>query len=1110
MGWALLLLWLATAKAGWCAGLNIAFHNGATTGGAMAPEAAPTTAGSVVDTARDYWNNVINTGGVGLTNSGFVLRDAGGVDAGATLHFKAGFSGYNTNGWAGKDKDYVMMEGWYGFRAGEFLAISNLPPALTANGYKVIIYGDANNARTMNYYIGSETRAIVDGTSNFSGNMAPFSAVFTGLTNADLVITGNPNASDSRSAINGLQIVPLAAPPPVIPGLLGVNFHYSATGALAAQEVAGVLPMSGWNNLDVGNFGNFTNYPFGETPLTLADGTPTSARVNISLVSGYNGNVRCGNATGDRTLMSEYISWDPVDGSGPEDPGQLRVEGLGPEFTTNGYDVLVYFDSDNANRTFTVRIGDVSFVGADNAAFADVYTLAADGGPANYAWFRGLTNSSFSLEMDSDTGRAAVNALQILPRASAPPSLAITAFRASPSRVAPGGGAHLMWQVMDATSLRLDPGGGEVGSFTTNGLGGLTVHPAVSTTYTLIASNAQLGVSTSAVATVFVGPPAPNLLLFLVDDMGWQDTSVPFHYAGGAPVTNSLNLRYRTPAMETLASRGMKFTAAYAAPVCTPTRTAIMTGKNTARHRVTNWTTPTGVEPGGSNTADLRPPSEWRRTGIAANEVTLPRLLADHGYRTIHVGKGHLGSAGSFGQWPQNLGFQVNIAGSEIGHPASYLGTQNFGTGTHHVPNLSSYHGQDIFLTEALTLEMAKQLELCANESTPFFAYLAHYAVHSPFTVDQRFAANYPGLTGSALAFATMIEGMDKSLGDLLDKLEALGVAESTLVVFLSDNGGDLVNTPLRNKKGTLYEGGVRVPLIISWARPNPANPIQSALPIAPGSVCHQSVLAWDLFPTLLNLAGAAWSHAVDGQDLRGYLMGLPGEHRPQRFAIHFPHHRDNGAASQNPGTIWRDGEWKLIYDYQTGAAELFNLAEDLTETNNVAAAQPERVMAMSRAMARELNGLGALFPEYLTNGAPRPPLMPALPAMDLDGDGIPDLQEDTNADGLVSSGETDPDLADSDGDGTPDGAEYRTGTDPLNPASRFALSLERSNHQFDRLSWPGKSGALYRLEARVSLASGAWQLIADDIPGQDGTTSYGPLNWGVNQDARFYRLLLK
>lgn len=890
---------VAAARGG---GIHIAFHNGTTTTAAMAPATNPTATGTVVNTAVDTWNNVVN-GVNGLVVTNLALLDASGATSGASLSLSSGYSGYDSNGWGSKNKDYVMMEGWYGFRAAEFLTVSNLPPAFTTGGYRVVVYGDANAARTMNYFIGGATNTIVD-AGTFAGDFGPYSVTFTGLTNAHFTMTGNPSASDSRSAVNGLQI------------------------------------------------------------------------------------------------------------------------------------------------------------------------LAGSG--------------------------------------AAPPS--IRRFEATPCRIEPGGATELRWQVSDAAVVAIAPGIGDVTALTTNGSGRLAVSPSASTTYTLSVTGAPPGAAVAATEDVAVGPPVPNILFFLVDDMGWQDTSLSFlRDTNGAPVVTALNQRYRTPAMETLASRGMMFTAAYAAPVCTPTRVALMTGKSPARHRVTNWTTVDGAEPSGSNSTNLRPPSDWRRTGMASNEAPLPRLLARSGYRTLHAGKAHFGCIGSYAQYPQAIGFDVNIAGSEIGNPASYYGTNDFGSGSHHVRGLDAYHGQDIFLTEALTREMRREIGTAVSNGSPFFAYMAHYAVHSPWQPDGRFTTNYPGLSGNNLAFATLIEGMDRSLGDLLAALDDFGVASNTLVVFLSDNGGDNVNTPLRSKKGTLFEGGVRVPMLAAWARPAPAHPLQAALPIEPASRTSDSVLAWDLYPTLLGVAGADAPVGIEGCDLRGYLRGTAGFHRQQQFAMHYPHNRSNGVNSQTPGSLWRDGPWKLIYDYETASGQLFNLDEDLSETNDLAATHPDRVMTMTRALARSLDSMAALFPERLSDGTPVPTAMPALPQVDLDADGIPDLEEDADADGLRDPAETDPDLPDTDSDGTPDGAERRTGCDPLNPASRFTAALTPAEGRPGDLSWPSGTGVLFRIEKTASLLTpGPWIPVAEEVTGREGRVTFPLPTPGPGEASSFYRVQIK
>ncbi len=288
----------------------------------------------------------------------------------------------------------------------------------------------------------------------------------------------------------------------------------------------------------------------------------------------------------------------------------------------------------------------------------------------------------------------------------------------------------------------------------------------------------------------------PNIVFFLVDDMGVMDTSVPFLVdASGAPQRYPLNDFYRTPNMQRLAEGGIRFNNFCAMSVCSPTRISIMTGQNAARHRTTNWINPD------QNNAGPQGPTEWNWHGLTKANVTLPRLLQAEGYRTIHVGKGHFGPRQSEGGEPLNLGFEFNVGGASIGAPASYYGQRNYGNAGGEVqkssraavPGLEKYHGSDTFLTQALTLEANALVAGAVADGQPFFLYLAHYAVHAPFNSDARYAAHYStsGQSPQAQAFATLIEGMDDSLGELLDALDSLGIAEDTLIFFLGDNGSD-------------------------------------------------------------------------------------------------------------------------------------------------------------------------------------------------------------------------------------------------------------------------------------------------------------------------------
>jgi len=273
----------------------------------------------------------------------------------------------------------------------------------------------------------------------------------------------------------------------------------------------------------------------------------------------------------------------------------------------------------------------------------------------------------------------------------------------------------------------------------------------------------------------------PNIILFLVDDMGLMDTSFPMlTVKDGQPKHYSWNKWYRTTSMQRLAARGVRFSNFYSHSVCSPTRVSIMSGQNSARHRTTDYIFPWK----NNRLIDTRQypravcqqvPAEWNWAGLKKNDVSLPRVLRQVGYTTIHVGKGHFAPDNHTGTNPRNIGFDVNVAGSCIGAPGSYYGKNGFGKsseGVHArpVPGLDKYHGTDTFLTEALTLEAKSEGDKVLAAKKPFFLYRSHYAVHSPFHSDSRFAAHYreKDKAPPAQAYATLIEGMDKSLGDLI------------------------------------------------------------------------------------------------------------------------------------------------------------------------------------------------------------------------------------------------------------------------------------------------------------------------------------------------------
>ena len=468
----------------------------------------------------------------------------------------------------------------------------------------------------------------------------------------------------------------------------------------------------------------------------------------------------------------------------------------------------------------------------------------------------------------------------------------------------------------------------------------------------------------------------PNIILFLVDDMGVMDTSVPFLTdSEGQVQTHPLNQWYHTPNMERLANQGIRFSTFYAQSVSSPSRTSIMTGQNAARHRTTNWINSE------SNNRTTYGPHEWNWKGLTSDMPVYPKLLQEAGYRTIHVGKAHFGCIGSEGEDPLNVGFDVNIGGNSIGQPGSYYGEWGYGyikgNKSRAVPGLEKYHGSDVFLTDALTIEAEVEIEKAVKESKPFYLNMSHYAVHQPFEADKRYLDRYKdsGKGHMAEAFATLVEGMDKSLGDLINKLEELGIAESTLILFLGDNGGDAPlggpadygsSAPLRGKKGSEYEGGVRVPFIASWAKPDTNNKFQKKYPIANNAVQLQQGTVMDLYPTILSVAGvkAKKNYPLDGTDLKKLLQGKQDKKHRDDFLMHFPH----GEHRANYFTTYRKGDWKLIYYYNpdtTGEPswKLYNLKGDPYETTDLAENQPEKVASMIELMKERLTEEKALYP---------------------------------------------------------------------------------------------------------------------------------------------------
>lgn len=479
----------------------------------------------------------------------------------------------------------------------------------------------------------------------------------------------------------------------------------------------------------------------------------------------------------------------------------------------------------------------------------------------------------------------------------------------------------------------------------------------------------------------------PNIILFLVDDMGWQDTSVPF----GKQRTVA-NDKFETPNMERLAAEGVKFTQAYACSISSPSRCSLFSGMNAARHRVTNWTYPKN-ETTDRKSGVLQLP-EWNMNGICqvagiehtCQVTSLAQVLKDNGYHTIHCGKAHFGALDTPGENPCHMGFEVNIAGHAGGAPASYLSDKNYGNRTDGKPNswfavpgLESYWGKDIFLSEALTLEAEKALDKARQYDQPFFLYMAHYAVHVPIDKDRRFYQKYldKGLDPKEAAYASLVEGMDKSLGDLMDYLEKYKLADNTIILFMSDNGGlasepewregklHTQNAPLNSGKGSAYEGGIREPMIVKWPGVTKA-----------GTVCDKPLIIEDFYPTILEMAGIKHYKTVQKVDGLSFVPLLNTTGNPSKgrnFYWNFPNLWGNTGPGIGPTATIRKGDWKLVYYYDSGKKELFNIKEDIGEAYNRKGQYPRLAKRLSKELGNYLRKVGAQRPAYKATGKPVP-----------------------------------------------------------------------------------------------------------------------------------------
>ncbi len=450
-----------------------------------------------------------------------------------------------------------------------------------------------------------------------------------------------------------------------------------------------------------------------------------------------------------------------------------------------------------------------------------------------------------------------------------------------------------------------------------------------------------VGHASSHSAPAAAPPTPPNIVVILADDLGWMDL-----HCQGNPLLD-------TPQLDRLAKQGMRFTDAYAAaPVCTPTRAAMMTGKSPARLAITNHAPGhrPGFVPKGQDLAEAE-----TLTYLPLGEVTIAERLKNAGYATGFIGKWHLShrkGADANGPWepqlrPEHQGFDLNIGGCDRGGPPSFF--EPYG-----IPNIPPRRKGD-YLPERLADECISFLR--TNQAKPFFLCWWDYSVHYPIQAPEQLIQKYrqrPGVKDPA--YAAMIEGMDTAIGRVLQELDFLGLATNTLVLFTSDNGSLFGNEPLRANKGFLYEVGIRVPWIVRWPGI-----------VKPGSTCSVPVISTDTYSTLLEAAGLkpVPEQAPDGESLLPLLRQTGSL---QRKALYF--HYPNYAFHQRNrlGGAIREGDFKLIRNYDDDSLELYNLAADLGETRNLSATHPEMTQRLTAKLESWLKSSGARMPAHVSS----------------------------------------------------------------------------------------------------------------------------------------------
>lgn len=445
----------------------------------------------------------------------------------------------------------------------------------------------------------------------------------------------------------------------------------------------------------------------------------------------------------------------------------------------------------------------------------------------------------------------------------------------------------------------------------------------------------------------------PNILFILADDMGWMDSTV---YG---------SQYYETPNFERLTKRGMLFTDAYAAsPLCSPTRASILSGQYPARLGITTPACHLAPLPAGTPLL-AKKSAAWQkvicpqsRRFLPLENYTIAEALKDAGYTTGFIGKWHLGQQSKY--WPAAQGFEFDLGAPNPG-PPSYFSPYKFKT------IKDGPKGE--YITDRVTDEAIRYLE--KDHSKPFFLCLWHFAVHAPFQAKQKFIEKYRGKVDprgkqDCPTMAGMMQSLDESIGRVLDKLDELDLSKDTIIIFVSDNGGNMYdrvegkpptnNAPLRGGKGTIYEGGTKVPCVVVW----------------PGIVetctkCSEIISTVDFYPTLLEMASVATPQNVqmDGESIMPLLKNS-GKLKREAVFCHFPHYVP--ATANFPSTSVRKDDFKLIRFYGEGinrsnAYELYNLRDDIGETTNLALLMPDKVAELDVLIDRFIKETDAVVP---------------------------------------------------------------------------------------------------------------------------------------------------